>query len=83
MSETFFTKSGSSPGETITGPDFICEYHLSLFLLRPLSPAASAWLEENLPSDRLTFGDATVVEPRFIWPIILGIQEDGLAVSRG
>jgi hypothetical protein len=81
MSDTFFTTSGSSPG--VTDPDFICENHLSLFLLRPLSPAAFDWIEENLPSDRLTFGDATVIEPRYVAPILLGIQDDGLVVSRG
>jgi hypothetical protein len=70
--------SGSSPGQS--EPDFVCENHLSLFLLRPLSPAAFDWIEENLPLDRLTWGNATVIEPRYVWNIILGIQESGLSV---
>jgi hypothetical protein len=37
VSETFFTKSGSSPGSD--QPDFVCEFHISLFRLHPLSPA--------------------------------------------
>ena len=64
MTDRFFTKSGSSPGNSITNPDFVCEYHISLFLLRPLSPAAFDWIEENLPIDRLTWGNATVIEPK-------------------
>jgi hypothetical protein len=72
-----FAASGSSP------TDFICENHGSIFLLRPISPAASAWIEDNLPDDRLTFGNAAVVEHRYIWPILEGIQNDGLAVTRG
>ena len=80
MTDTFFTKSGSSPGETTTEPDFLCEYHVSLFLLRPISPAAFDWIEENLPTDRLAWGYATVIEARYVWNIILGIQDSGLSV---
>lgn len=71
--------SGSSP----TQPDFVCENHGSLFLLIPRSAPAKIWIEENLPEDRMTFCDAVVVEHRYIWPILEGIQSDGLVVSRG
>jgi len=74
-----YATSGTSP----TRPDFICENHLSLFLLRPTSPAGFAWIEENLPPDRMTFGNAVVIEPRYVWAILVGLQEDGLAVTRG
>lgn len=82
MSDTFFTTSGSSPGNgnSLIEPDFICEHHISLFLLRPITPAAFDWIAENLPIDRLTWGNATVIEPRYVWPIILGIQDSGLSV---
>jgi len=74
-----YATSGTSP----TNPDFICENHGSLFLLRPLSPSAFSWIEEHLPPDRLLFGNATVIEPRYVWAILLGLQEDGLtAVPR-
>jgi len=78
VSETFFTKSGSSPGSN--QPDFVCESHISLFLLRPCTPAAFDWIEQNLPLNSLTWGNATVIEPRYVWPIILGIQDAGLSV---
>ncbi len=70
-----FVASGSSP--TV---DFICENHGSIFLLRPLSQSAQSWIEEHLPSDAQWFGNGVVVEHRFIWAILEGIQNDGLAV---
>jgi hypothetical protein len=73
-----FASSGTSPT-----PDFICENHCSIFLLRPISPAAFDWIEEHLPSDRLTFGNAVVIELRYVWAILVGLQDDGLVVTRG
>lgn len=75
-----FVSSGTSP--TGIGPDFRCENHGSLFLLFPLTDSAQSWVEEHVPSDAQWFGNAVVVEHRFIWAILEGIQEDGLAVSR-
>jgi hypothetical protein len=74
-----YATSGTSPSET----DFNYENHLSIFLLRPVSPAAFVWIEEHLPPDRITFGNAVVVEPRYVWAILAGLQDDGLAVTRG
>jgi hypothetical protein len=74
-----FVRSGSSP----TQSDFICENHGSVFLLRPISPAAFLWIHENLPPDRQVLGNAVAVEHRYIWAILSGIQEAGLAVSNG
>lgn len=81
MKDAFCT-SGSSPGNN-SEPDFICQNHGSIFLLIPRSAPATTWIEENLPSDRMTFGDGVVVEPRYVWAILEGIQSDGLAVARG
>ncbi len=71
-----FAASGSSP--TV---DFLCENHGSVFLLRPLTQPAQSWIEENLPSDAQWFGNGVVVEHRYIWAILEGIQNDGLAVQ--
>ena len=62
-----------------TDPDFVVENHSSIFLLQPLTPAANSWISERLPEDRMTFGGAVVVEHRYIWAILEGIQSDGLA----
>jgi hypothetical protein len=73
-----FQTSGKSPTS-----DFICENHCPVFLLRPVSLAALTWIEESLPPDRITFGNAVAVDHRCIWSILLGLQEDGLtAVPR-
>jgi hypothetical protein len=53
----------------------------TVYLLRPLTPAAFDWIKENIPSDAQWFGKAVAVEHRFIWPILEGIQNDGLAVQ--
>jgi hypothetical protein len=82
-----FAASGTSPtNDSASSPqpacDFIYENHGSIFLLRPISPASFVWIEEHLPPARLTFGNAIVVEPRYIWAILAGLQDDGLTVSR-
>jgi hypothetical protein len=71
-----FLASGSSP----TQPDFFVENHGTIFLLQPLTPVANSWIQENLPEDRLAFGSAVVVEPRYITDIVRGAQADGLGV---
>jgi hypothetical protein len=73
-----FAASGSSPT-----PDFRCENHGTVFLLRPLTQSAHSWLEEHLAEDAQYFGGAVVVEHRFVWNILIAAQEDGLEVSRG
>jgi hypothetical protein len=72
-----FAASGTSP----TPVDFRCENHGSIFLLYPVSQSAQSWIEENLPSDVQWFGQAVAIEHRYIWSILEGIQNDGLAVS--
>ena len=77
-----FQTSGTSPTSEAE-PDFRCENHGSLFLLFPLTQPAHSWIEEHLPEDAQWFGNAVVVEHRYIWSILDGIQDAGLALSRG
>ena len=73
-----FVASGNSPTF-----DLVFENHFSIFLIRPVSPAGQAWLDENVGDENtLTFGDAVVCEPRYVEAIFFGAQSDGLAVSR-
>jgi len=76
-----FAASGSSPTSE-NAPDFRCENHGSLFLLYPLTESAQSWISQHIPPDAQTFGNAIVVEHRFIWTILNGIQNDELTVSR-
>jgi hypothetical protein len=71
-----FVASGNSP----TRPDFICENHGSILLLRPISPVAFEWIESNLSPDRQVFGNAVAVDHHCIWAILLGVQDSGLSV---
>jgi len=73
-----FQTSGTSPTT-----DFICESHGTLFLLIPRTAPAKMWIQENLPPNYMTSGDAVVIEPRYAWAILAGLQDDGLVVSRG
>jgi len=61
--------------------DLRVENHGSLYLLRPISAPGREWLDANIQSDALTFGDAVVCEPRYVRDIVLGAQADGLAVA--
>lgn len=58
--------------------DFVIEDNGSIILLRPITEAAKEWIEEHLPEDRMYFGNAVVVEPRYIADIASGIEADGL-----
>ena len=72
-----FAASGSSPT-----PDFLCENHGSIFLLRPLTAKAKSWVEEHIGDNGYQpYYPTVVVEPRYIADIVTGIQNDGLAVQ--
>jgi hypothetical protein len=62
--------------------DFTVQNEGSIFLLRPHTKAAQAWIEEHIPEDAQFFGNAVVVEHRYICDIIDGILNDGLAMGR-
>lgn len=61
--------------------DFQVENHGSIFLLRPMSMAARNWAKEWLPYDTQRFGEAYVVEHRYIATLVEGAQADGLEVA--
>lgn len=61
--------------------DFTVENHGSLFLLRQNTDEAEQWVEEHIPEDAMTMGNAVVVEHRYIADIVVGIQNDGLTVD--
>ena len=53
----------------------------TIYLLQPLTRAAQEWIDENLFPDRLTFGDAVVIEHRYVCDILDGIRLAGLEVQ--
>ena len=63
-------------------PDFEIADHGSICLLTPMTEAAHDWVEQNLPEDRMTWGQCSiVVEPRCLPPIIHGIKDEGLTIQ--
>jgi len=64
-------------------PDFEVENHGTIFLLRPISDAARAWVSEHIGQDNgyQPYYPTIVVEHRYIADIIAGIQGDRLAVQ--
>lgn len=62
-------------------PDFSVQNEGTIYLLRPLTPAAQSWIDENIQRDCIKFGDAVAVEHRFILSIIDGIRASGLEVQ--
>jgi hypothetical protein len=59
--------------------DIQVENHGSLFLLRPVSAEGREWLDEHVAWEQ-SFGDAIVVEPRYVRDIVQGAIDDGLEV---
>ena len=73
------SKSHRNNSTIDTSPDLLFENHLSLFLIRPVSPAGQTWLDENVGDENtLTFGGAVVCEPRYVEEIANGAASDGL-----
>lgn len=60
--------------------DFSVENHGTIYLLRPLTEDAEQWIEDHIPEDAQTWGNAIVVEHRYIGAIVDGFQGDGLSL---
>ena len=83
MSSDAFQTSGNSPTRSgKTSPDFLVENHGSIFLLKPLTPSATSWVEEHIGQDNgyQPYYPTVVIEHRYVADIVAGIQNDGLAV---
>lgn len=65
--------------------DVVAEDHGSLWILRPVSADASAWIEENVDQKNavspLWWGDGLVVEPRYVEDILDGMIGSGFAIQ--
>jgi hypothetical protein len=55
--------------------------HSSIYLLTPHTPAARAWLDENVQAESYQFiGTSLAVEHRYIAEIVEGIRAAGMDV---
>ena len=66
---------------TVVPPvDILVENHFSLFLLRPVSDVGKDWLASHVAEDAQWFGNALVVEYRYVPDIVQGAIDDGLVL---
>lgn len=61
--------------------DFSFANHGSITILTPVSKRARVWVAEHLPDSAMSWGEGTVIEPRYAGPILDGIAADGLIVE--
>jgi len=68
----------------LTRVDFTVDNHGSICILIPENASARAWLDANLydgDDGPQWFGSGVAVEPRYLNPILDGIEADGLTVD--
>ena len=53
----------------------------TLILIRPLTDRVEEWLREHVSEDAQYFGNALVVEPRYLASLVEGMFEEGFAVQ--
>jgi hypothetical protein len=79
-----FVASGNSPTPSRKiAADFGVENQGSIFLLKPLTPSATSWIEDHIGQENgyQPYFPTVVVEHRYIADIVAGIQNDGLVVQ--
>ncbi len=62
--------------------DFLITNHGTISTFMPLTEAANEWLDMHIHPDAAMLGRATVVEHRYVEPIVEGIEESGLTFER-
>jgi len=53
----------------------------SVYLVRPLTTEAKAWIKEHVDPQAQKLGDSVAVEHRYLGAIIEGMEADGLKVE--
>ena len=81
MAESKIPQHASISNPLVVAIDIQFESHGSIVLIRGVSEAGRAWLDENVGDDETPrLGNAIVAEPRYCLAIVLGAQREGLAV---
>jgi len=55
--------------------------HGSLYLFHPLTRNAKRWINSNVGDEAQFFGNALVIEPRYVSDIVCGMADDGITVG--
>ena len=53
----------------------------TLYILRPNTDAAKAWVDEHIPADAQRWSGGVAVEHRYIGDIVNGILAEGMSVE--
>ena len=61
--------------------DALVQNHGTLFLVFPETDGAREWIDEHVTGEVTWFGNALVVEHRYIRDLVAGMIEDGLKVQ--
>ncbi len=61
--------------------DFYLDCHGTIFLLRPMTEEAVAWITEHIDPQAPYLGRAVAIEHRFVEPIVEGIKSEGLTID--
>ena len=61
--------------------DFIVTHHGTLALFEPQNDEAREHLEENVSDEAQWFGNALVVEPRYVLNLVAGLEEEGFSTE--
>ena len=56
---------------------FLLRNEGTISLLQPVDADAENWIEEHLPAEHQVWGSASVIEHRFVLPILEGIRNAG------
>lgn len=62
-------------------PDVLIRNEGSVFLFRPITPAAKQWIDENVQPNAQWFANALVVEHRYATDLATAMREDGLVLA--
>jgi hypothetical protein len=62
--------------------DYTFESHGSLWLCRPSTNDARAWLDDHVGDEAQWFGGALAVEPRYVVDLAAQLQNDGWTVGQ-
>lgn len=66
----------------LNGPDFHVENYGSIFLLRPITPAAHTWVDENIGKDNgfQPYLPTVVIEHRYVADIVESVRATGMVL---
>ena len=63
--------------------DFRFENHGSICFLIPVSDAAKSWADEHISTEGYQpYADRILIEPRYVVPVLEGIQSAGMDVRQ-